>query len=1093
MYRGVLILLTGILLKAGLIAQGIELSFESIGKERGLSSSNTTSITQDSLGYIWIGTQDGLNRFDGLEIKVFRHDKDDSTSLLHNFIRCLFTDSKGRVWIGTDDGLCYFQPEFENFRKISLSSQSEEQELWRVETVVEDDENDLLFSIGNEIFILDRTKMEGVHFVTVPMGEVTKIVPDGKDRLWIGTYKEGGLYLYNKAGNLIEHFLAEQAGTDWLNSNSIFDMALRKRELWIATEGGGINRLDIATKKFRQYMGENYYERFARFTYTDNQNRLWVGDYTGIKVYNDKEDRFYGYYTDPKDPASIRPNAFAIFQDSQDNYWVLYNPGGSGLSIQKKGFKIFSDFPNDTWHTMNRNISAIQEDYLGNLWLANPYNGIDIFHWIDQTTYRFTHEQNSQNTLGAGAIFAFCADGEDMWIGTNRGGLQLLNKGLNTFTTYRHDLQDTTTIAADDIRSVIVDHTGDIWVCVHGKGVDRFDKQEKKFYHYNTKNNKLSNDWTFQAIEDHFGNIWVATAYGLSRLPKGEKIFRNYYSSPENPGTISNNEIVTVFSDSLNRIWVGTVDGLNLYLSETDSFKQVKGMLEDAYICSLQDDNQNNIWASTLKGLYRYSPDTEEIRKFDEADGLPTNEFNPRASYKNLFNDMFFGSIQGAVLFNPHKIKYNSLKPVIIISGLKLFNKEITEYGADKILEKHISCADEINLEYDQNMITLEFSAISMIHPEKNSYAYMLEGFDEEWHHIGSKREATYTNLNPGKYTFRVIGANNDGVWNKEGTSIRIIVHPPWWMTWWFRILIIILALILITGIYLIRTNQLRLQKKHLEKQVKKSTAELQEKNKLLLEKSENLNETNTLLEERQQEILEQTTKLQELNTSKDRLFSIIAHDLTSPFNTILGFSELFFTSYDELDEEEKKEMAISIYDSSKSVYGLLDNLLNWARTQTDRVKYEPESLKIKEIVEDTIEVFKYRTERKKIRIDIFDNSLLMAYADKNMVMTILRNLISNAIKFTPQSGKIQVEINIKNEMLITSVTDNGVGIDKKVLKDLFDLSKSVSSEGTHGEKGSGIGLIITREFIRMNGGELSVKSEPGKGSTFSFSLPVNM
>jgi len=379
-----------------------------------------------------------------------------------------------------------------------------------------------------------------------------------------------------------------------------------------------------------------------------------------------------------------------------------------------------------------------------------------------------------------------------------------------------------------------------------------------------------------------------------------------------------------------------------------------------------------------------------------------------------------------------------------------------------------------------------------MINPEKNEYAYMLEGFDDDWNYIGSRREATYTNLDPGKYVFRVIASNNDGVWNKEGASIKVIVYQPWWKALWFRILVVLLVILSFISFFYLRTGQLRKQKQVLEDKVRQSTLELQEKNKQLMEKSNHLNEINTLLEERQQEILEKSTKLQELNTSKDRLFSIIAHDLTSPFNSILGFTELLHTTYEEMDKEERQEMAASINESARRVYSLLDNLLNWARTQTNRIKYDPISLDLESLAKETLEVYKFRLDKKKISYEVRNKTKSKAFADTDMVQSILRNLLSNATKYTPEKGKISIIIEQDGNEVRTSIEDTGIGISKGIYNNLFNLDKSSSQEGTDGEKGSGIGLILTNEFIGLNGGTLSIRSKDGEGSTFSFTLPMS-
>jgi signal transduction histidine kinase/ligand-binding sensor domain-containing protein len=1090
MHRTAVLVILGLFLFLNVKGQLPDLKFTYIGKEKGLSSSNVTSITQDSVGYIWIGTQDGLNKFDGSIIIVYKYSAEDSLSILQNNIRCLFTDKEGIVWIGTDDGLCHYVPARDNFCRIEAKVEAG-QEITKIEFIGENDYHGLLYSMGNYLYSVDKKLSTSAFYLKADTGDITSFLFDNENNLWIGSSKGGGLYKFNAKKRLLNHFVKNSSDAASLSSNSVLCITLRGDRLWIATEDEGINFLNINDNIITRIPCPNSFEKFVRKIYVDNDNRLWVGDQTGIKVFDDQQNAFIGYYTDHNDPMSMKPNAHNIFQDKQGNYWTIHFPGGVGLSIHQKGFKHFDDNRFETWHTLNNNISAVHEDYMGNLWLANPFNGVDIFYWTKNQTINLIHNKQNPNSLGAGAVFALESDGKGMWIGSNRGGLQYLNADLRNFITYQHDEKNPNTIACDDIRSVLVDRKGKVWISVHGQGVDKLDPETKTFTHFNNLNNNLSNDWTFEIIEDHLGNIWVATAYGLSRLPGGKHKFVNYFTVDGNSQSLSDNEIITVFEDSLYRVWAGTSQGLNRYNRERDIFQPVKGDLDKQYICSILDDNNGNLWVGTLNGLFMFNPMTDSLRRFDDSDGLPTNEFNPRSSYKNMFNDLFFGTINGVVLFDPNQLKYNTSIPRVVISKFKLFNQEVDQYGSDQPLSEHVSVADVIELEYNENIITFEFTAINMIHPDKNSYAYRMIGFDENWHYVGTKREATYTNLNPGKYTFQVIASNNDGYWNTKGASIKVVVHPPWWRSLWFRILAVIFVIIAVTSAFYFRTNKLNKQKQHLEKEIRQSTAELQKKNTQLVEKSNHLNEINTLLEEQQQEIMEKTTKLQELNASKDRLFSIIAHDLTSPFNAIMGFSEMLFNNYDDLDVRERKEMAETIYDSSKRVYNLLDNLLNWARTQTNRIKHEPEELDLESVIRDAIDIYRFRLKKKNMNVEIKNLTRKKAYADIDMVRSITRNLISNATKYTPKDGKITIVITEDNNEIRTSITDTGIGISKEAYHNLFNLDRSSSLEGTDGEKGSGIGLILTNEFIGMNGGLLTIRSKQGAGSTFSFTLPI--
>lgn len=1077
-----------------LLAQIPDLSLISIGRDRGLSNSMATCITQDSIGYIWIGTQEGLNRFDGLDMKVYKHEYNNPNSLPHKNIRCLFTDIEGQVWVGTDKGLSVYDKNIDGFVNCILPETNPDQDLTKVEHIGQSTSDSIYFSMGEKLHRLNLKDYSSQQVLNLPRGEIHSFVFDSLGNIWIGSILDGGLYYYNSEGSLLKHYTTSEPKENSIGSNSIFDLALRGNNLWIATNGNGMNKMNLTTHEFTHYPVENHDEQYARYVYVDRDNHLWISDHTGIKIYVDEDDRFQGFYPDPNDVQSIRHNAHKIFQDVQGNYWVLYMPGGVGLSTIRKGFKVFSNNPNKTWHTQSSNISYVQEDYQGNLWLANPYNGIDVFYWIRNKIITFNHEENNPGSLGSGATFAIHRVNKGMYVGTNRGGMQYIDENLHISESYKHDPNNTQSIAGNDIRSICSDTKGNLWIAVHGNGIDKFDIIHKTFQHFNQQNSGLSNNWTFETLVDHEGNVWVASAYGLSVLPMGAEEFRTYYADLSSPFALSDNEIVTLHEDSLQRLWVGTTNGLNLYDLDNDYFVPVKGELRRQYICAILDDNQGNLWVSTLNGLYHYITETGKIRRFDEFDGLPSSEFNPRSRFKNTFNDLFFGSINGVILFDPQNLKYNTYKSTVIISGFKLFNRTIMPGDSTGFLTQHINTSDHIELQHSQNMITLEFKAISMVQPEKNQYVYKLEGFDNQWHAVGSRREVTFTNLDPGKYIFHVKAANNEGMWNEKSASLTIFVHPPWWGTWWFKTSCVLGIISLIIGFYLFRTEQLRKQKYTLQQEVKQRTTDLKMKNKLLEENTNYLNDSNALLLERQQKITEQRNQLEELNSMKDRLLSVIAHDLTSPFNTVLGFSEILQNEIDDLEHEEIQVMAGTIYESSRRVYGLLENLLNWARSQMHEIKFEPISVDLEKLIREIIEIYWFQIQKKKIHLSITNHAEHNPFADKNMLKAILRNLLSNAVKYTQKYGSISIRIDERGgNKIVISISDSGQGMDQYTIKHLFDLKESASKDGTEGEKGSGFGLILTQDFIHKNGGKLKVKSELGEGSSFIFDLPINL
>jgi signal transduction histidine kinase len=420
-------------------------------------------------------------------------------------------------------------------------------------------------------------------------------------------------------------------------------------------------------------------------------------------------------------------------------------------------------------------------------------------------------------------------------------------------------------------------------------------------------------------------------------------------------------------------------------------------------------------------------------------------------------------------------------------------------------LEKHISVSDEITLDYDQNVFSIGFTAMNMINPERNIYAYIMEGFEPEWNYGETKREVTYTNLDPGKYTFRVKAANNDGVWNEEGISLQINILPPWYRTNMFYVSLFLLLMAAPFTYYRLRTAALRRQKRRLTQVVAEKTLKLRKNNEALKLRTVELNRINYILEERQQVIEHQSTELEnqasnlkqtnlelhKLNNTKDRLFSIIAHDLRSPFNTILGFSDLLIESVDKEDINQISNYARFVHDASLQVFNLLENLLCWARSQTNEIKYNPTNTDLDEIVHDNLDLLKESFLKKELKVvtDGYEN--YPVFVDLDMLRTILRNLLINAIKFTPKGGVISLKTEKLGNLVKLSVIDNGVGISKEDLQLLTIAGEQRNTKGTDGEFGSGLGLVLCNEFIIRNNGRLVIESEPGKGSTFSVLLPI--
>jgi signal transduction histidine kinase/ligand-binding sensor domain-containing protein len=930
------------------------------------------------------------------------------------------------------------------------------------------------------------------------------LVENKKSILLACTAGKGLLRLNTETGktDAVQTALPDPGVLSHLNISSI---ALENNQLWLAVLGGGFKMLDLKTGLLKHLPIINEDDANATNIYIDHQQNIWTIDHTGLKIVDKSAGTLLGYYPETLNATNIKGNVKGIFEDRQGNYWVFHEPGGLGVSFLPKGFRHFNDNPLEFWRASGSNIVSMNEDQNGNLWLGFHEGGVDIFDWQQGKTIRYRHNEKDPSSLGRGTTTCIFRDSKGtMWVGSYFDGLQYFDRSKNQFVHIKNDPEDSTTIAGNDIRSIAEDSDGNLWLAVHGKGVDKLDRKTWKFSHYTKAGNKLSNNWTYQVFLDVNGNLWVGTTWGLNYLAKGETKFQSFISDLNDSSSLSNSVINSIYQDEKQRLWIGTGSGLDRFVPEGKKFRRYPSLFENTSIASILGDMDGNLWLSTHSGIIRFNPEKEEVKHFNRTDGLQSEEFNGRCAFKNGQNELFFGGNRGIDIFNPRTLVYNNTAPRVLIDKIKVLNKELTPLNSDK-LEKIISHTEQIHLSYSDNFIILNFIALNFINSQNNQYAYILEGFEKNWHYVGTSREATYTNLDPGKYIFRVIASNNDGVWNSTGAALSIEILPPWYKTLLFKIFLIIAALSLVYGYITLRTSTLENQKHLLEKAVEDKTAELSEKNDLLKRHAGYLDENNRLLLERQN-LLEQQSEelknqseslesanleLQKLIKTRDKIFSVIAHDLSSPFMSIIGFSELLLSRYNSLNDEEKQNYIRTINSSSERLHALLQNLLLWAQSQTRGISCHPALLPVRSLITEIIELRKESLYSKKIRLHINCAEETTAWADREMIKTVFRNLLSNAIKFTPQEGDIRFEAVNSGEMIQISFTNTGNVIPRDKIARILSSDSIQSEPGTDGESGSGLGLILCKDFIRRNKGKLDITSDATNGTRFTISLPL--
>ncbi|MBN2348410.1 MAG: ATP-binding protein [Bacteroidales bacterium] len=1088
-------------------AQTLNLKFTHITTKEGLSTDFVSSVCQDYKGFMWFATFDGLNMYDGYDFKLFTYNKNDTSSIASNAILKIKEDSKGRLWIATNNGIDIFDRNLISFKHIPFIQEGNilfYENL--VRDIFEDSMGNIFVTNGSEIYKYDsiahgfKEFLIGVKdFEKIKREGIWTILIDKSNRLWIGS-TSFSLYVYDLSNNKV---IASPEYKENLDINKmIFKVAEdADGDILLGTDNGiTYIKSDLSEKRDLKLpqVTVNPNSEIVFDIYTDSKNRTWVGTNTyGLILFNKKEFSLTPYFSNSYDNYSLMDfSIISICEDREGNLWFGTNRGGVNyveISYGSK-FKHYKHEANDPNSLIHDVVSAIFEDSENNLWLGTDGGGLDFIDAKTQNHTYYRNEKDNPNSITRNSVLAITEDqNNNIWLGGYLLGVNVINKKTGMITRYLHDPDDANSLCHDDVRDIFCESDSVVWIATNGGGLDKFNPKTTTFTHYKEGGeNSIISNYCIKFFKDSYDNLWIGTYGGISILDLKNNIFTNYIKSNA-PGSISNNWVYAFAEDSMGNIWVGTSIGLNYFNRLNKDFTAyflAEGLPNDI-INGILIDNSNNLWLSTNKGISKFNPVTGKVKNFDLVDGLQGDQFIHGSYYKSKSGKMYFGGLNGYNSFFPDSIKVNKYEPSVYITDLLIFYKTVQLNDKNSPLTKSITETDKITLSYNQSVITFRYTALNFQNPEKNQYAYQLVGFDKGWNYVGARREATFTNLDPGSYLFKVKASNNDGTWNEKSTSIVVNILPPWWKTIVFKILFILIVISIIFCFYFYRVNELKKQKINLEKLVKLRTSEIEKNNAQLEERQIKIEEQAEELKSQKEELENTNKHLTDLNSTKDKFFSIIAHDLKSPFSVIYGYTEILHKEKDILEKEDRDKYIDSVYQSSKRLFILLENLLQWAMTQTNQIIFKPQKFTFKELIDDIIILQKENILTKEIKLISNIDSSINIVADYNMIHVVLRNLLNNAIKFTAPGGQISMEIHKTNNILEFSIQDTGTGIKKEELDRLFHIEKNSTSPGTNGEQGTGLGLILCKEFIEKHGGTIWAESEFGQGSTFKFTLPI--
>jgi signal transduction histidine kinase/ligand-binding sensor domain-containing protein/DNA-binding response OmpR family regulator len=1088
----------------------VPIRFDHISLEQNLSQSAVHCILQDSKGFMWFGTEDGLNRYDGYRFVVYRPEPGNPGSLSSTSITCMLIDRHNFFWIGTHGGLNRFDWDTEKFERFlhnpdipnSMSHNS-------INCLLEDSSGNLWIGTQGGLNKFDPQKREFIRYMNHPgkpepgkpsHNIVTAICEGRSGNLWIGT-AGGGLNQFDPEKQIFTAYKSNPGSNPGLSHNNISSIREdRSGMLWIGTAGEGLNRFDPKTNTFSRYRENPHHlngisHNNISAIYQDHSGTIWVATLGGgLNQWDPEEKEFIHHQVDRSDRFSLSHNmVLSIYEDRFNVLWIGTWAGIDKLDLEKKPFMHYQSHPGNPDSLSSNEVRVLYQDRQGVLWVGFDDSGLDR---LDPESNRFIHyKANTNNPVGLShnRIRAIYEDSRDnLWIGTNGGGLNLLDRKTREFTQYQADPGITNSLSNNQVYCILEDRSGILWIGTYGGGLNRLDHKNRpnRFTHYRAAPpgcdkadsfNCLSSDFIRVLYLDHRGFMWIGTNdSGLDQFDPQTTHFTHYRSNPDNLSSLSNDCVLSIHESRQQILWIGTNGGgLNKFdpVKKTFTRYHTSHGLPNNVVYGILEDDRGNLWLSTNYGLSCFNPRKEIFKNYTSSDGLQSNEFNTAAYHKNKNGKMFFGGINGFNVFHPAGIKDNPHIPPIVITDFKIFNQSIfigEEVNGRVILKKNITNTREILFGCKENIFSLEFAALHYAAPEKNQYAYKMEGLEEDWNEVNDRRFVTYANIPHGSYVFRVKGTNNDGVWNEQGVSLKITIRPPFLETWLFRLLVLSFAALCIFMIIKFRTYSIRKRNEELEQGIQIRTRELLE----VKERAEN-----------------QRIAAEEASKAKSMFLARMSHEIRTPMNGVIGFTDILLDT--DLNDEQL-EYVRTINRCGKSLLTLINDILDISKVEAGQLVLEPIDFDPEVMAFDICDLMVPRISGKPIEIDCKIGDRVPAYVkgDAGRYRQILINLMGNAAKFT-EKGQIELSIDVEEETqdrikLHAMVQDTGIGISREKINTIFEVFHQADSSITRKYGGTGLGLSISRQIASLMQGDIWPESELGKGSTFHFSVWID-
>ncbi|REL33737.1 GHKL domain-containing protein [Rhodohalobacter sp. SW132] len=1107
--------------------------FDHLTDADGLSQRTVEAIIQDSHGYLWFGTYDGVNRYNGHEITVYKFDPNLPNSISFNEISAIIEDKEQNLWIATDGGgLNRYVRELDHF--VHYSADPSKPDSLRLSdnaiyALAEDADGGIWIGTEYGLNYMDPETETFTHYYAdsddpnrFSENSVRALLTEDDGTLWVGTLN--GFHRLNRQTGEFRSFYST-SGEGSISDNTI-QVIYRDRRgtLWIGTQNGGLNYYDEDEDRFYAYQHDrsdpnSISDNSITNILEDSRGILWIGtENAGLNVFDRENNRFIHYKNEPGDPSNLNNNAiYSIYESRDQILWIgTYN---GGLNITDRKFAMFEHYSHDPYQPTSLNTHSVFsffEDSAGNFWVGTDGGGLNRFDRKTRTFTAYRHDPYDLNSLPNDVVFDIEEDQHgNLWIGTYRGGLSKFDTKTESFTHFRHNPDNPDGLNNENIFALYFDpeNPNHLWIGTNGGGINLFDIENDQFYHFTQHEENpqaSSSNYIREFYDDSRENFWVG-AYGnnLIRFSKSDHTFHNYELSGL---SFLSNAIQSIYEDSENRLWLGSRSGgLILFDRESEEFTSftTREGLPSNIIYGILEDESRNLWLSTNNGIAKFNPETGSSVNYGVEHNLQSREFNQRAFYKDSSGYMYFGGVNGFNRFHPDSVRHDEHVSPVVLTDFLIFNEPVPIGRDNSPLTKHISLTDSIELSYDQSVFTIEYVTLNFDAGKGEQFAYMLEGFDSDWNRVGDKRSATYTNLNPGEYTFRVRAANSSGMWGDE-VSLGIVITPPFWRTAWFYMLMILL--IGSTGTYGFRwkVRSISEQNRRLEDEVARQTHDLK----------------NTLgeLRDTQAELVEKAHKagmadiatnvlhnigniLNSVTTSTSLISDILDKSSVEKLhnaNMLLAANqeniEEFIVNdpkgkklleyYLKLDKPITKEFEQLSKQNSrlKEKIQLISDVVA-AQQNYSRAKRLAEPHSPRQLIEDSIALMDNNFQRSDLIFERDYQPTDPIRIDKSKMIHVIINLLKNAgesiREADPDRKVITIQLRQDEDSIRMVISDTGGGISHDNLLKIFNHGFSTKSTG------HGYGLHSCANYMKEMGGSIHAESSGnGKGASFILTFP---